>query len=149
MNFETKKYPDKLKGFLESLQLFESNNDRVNFLIDYAEQFRPVPESIATKPYPDNKRVEFCESGAYVWTLKEGDRYKFFFDVMNPQGISAKSVCAIFEETLNGETSEKILSVPDDFVFDVFGQNLSMGKNLGLTNILAKMKSDVRKLQNK
>ena len=82
-----------------------------------------------------------------MWTIKTNGSYKFHFDVMNPQGISAKSVCAIFEETLSGETADNILSVPDDFVFDVFGQNLSMGKNLGLTNILAKMKNDIRKFE--
>ncbi len=141
------KYPERLENFLKSLKLFDTYIDRVNFLIDYAVRFSPVPADIAPKPYEPEHKVEYCESGAYVWTVKQPDNtYKFYFDVENPQGISAMALSKILDDTLSGESAENILKVPDDIVYKIFGQNLSMGKNLGLTGILFAMKRDVKKL---
>lgn len=142
------KYPERLRSFLESLKLFDTYIDRINFLIDYAERFNAVPNNIAKKPYPSENKVEFCESGAYVWTVKQpDDTYKFYFDVENPQGISAMVLSKILDDTLSGETAENILDVPEDIVNKIFGQNLSMGKNVGLTGILLAIKRDVKKLR--
>lgn len=143
-------YPARLREFLEMLEYYDNFSDRINFLIDYAEKFKRVPENIGVKPYPPENRVEYCESGAYVWTLAQpGNTFKFYFDVENPHGISAMSLAKILDDTLSGETDENILSVPDDVVYKIFGQSLSMGKNLGLTGILLAMKRDVKKFQQK
>ncbi|MBI1938559.1 MAG: SufE family protein [Ignavibacteriales bacterium] len=139
------KYPVRLHEFLEIIEYYDNFNDRINFLIDYAEKFKRVPENISVKPYPPENKVEYCESGAYVWTLAEpNSTFKFYFDVENPHGISAMALAKIFDDTLSGETEESILSVPDDIVYKIFGQSLSMGKNLGLTGILLAMKRDVK-----
>ena len=148
-NINNEKYPERLQNFLDTLKLFDNYSDRVSFLIEYAERFKRVPATIATKPYPHEHRVEFCESGAFVWTKKQQDNtYKFYFDVENPQGVSAMALSKIFDDTLSGERAEEILDIPDDVVYSIFGQNLSMGKNLGLTGILLAMKRDVKRLSN-
>lgn len=144
------KYPVRLFELLEMLEYYDNFSDRVNYLIHYAEKFKRVPENIAVKPYPAENRVEYCESGAYVWTVEHpGSTYKFYFDIENPHGISAMAFAKILDDTLSGETDENILSVPDDVVYKIFGQSLSMGKNLGLTGILLAMKRDVKKFQGK
>ena len=148
-NQNNEKYPERLQDFLETLSLFNNYTDRVSFLIEYAERFKRVPADIATTPYPHEHRVEFCESGAFVWTQKQPDNtFKFYFDVENPQGVSAMALSQIFDDTLSGEKAEDILGIPDDIVYNIFGQNLSMGKNLGLTGILLAMKRDVKRLSN-
>jgi sulfur transfer protein SufE len=138
----------KLELFLDSLDSFGSQPERVEFLIDYAERFKPVPSSVAQKPYPPHNRVEYCESGAYVWTQKGNDgRYKFYFDVENPHGISAKVLCAILDENLSGATADEILSIKPDIIYRIFGQSLSMGKNLGLSGIILMIQNQVRRLE--
>lgn len=60
----------------------------------------------------------------------------FHFAVENPQGISAKAFGAILRRGLSGEDPASVAAIPDDLVYDVFGRELSMGKNLGLLGML-------------
>ncbi len=141
------RYPEKLAALVELLSSMQDEKERIDLLIDFADRFRPVPEIVARRPYDPLRRVEYCESEAYVWTELRGDgTMKFYFAVENPQGISAKALAAIFDAALSGRTPEEILAVPTDIVFDIFGRALSMGKNLGLTGILFMMQSQTREL---
>ena len=140
-------YPPKLQEIVDTISFFENQNDRINVLIDYAEKFKEVPEEIAGSPYPDSNKVEYCESEAYVWAKKNEDGIiKLYFAVDNPQGVSAKALCVILDEGLSGETAENILKVKTDVVLEIFGQSLSMGKNLGLTGIVQHIHKEVKKI---
>ncbi|MGD8781158.1 MAG: SufE family protein [Ignavibacteria bacterium] len=141
------KYPKKLQNIVDELSFFTDQNDRISLLIDYAEKYKPVPEEIAVKPYSEEHKVDYCESEAYVWVKRsDNGTIKLYFAVENPQGVSAKALAAILDEGLSGETAENILSVTTDVVFDIFGQKLSMGKNLGLTGILQLVQREVKKV---
>ena len=138
--------PEKLKEFLDELSLVEDQQDRINILIDYADKFKDAPADIAKKPFYNDSKVPFCESEAYVFSkMNEDKTIKFYYAVDNPQGISAKALCAIFDSTLTGEKPEVILKIPVDIVFEIFGRNISMGKNLGLTGILQIMQRQAKK----
>ncbi len=145
--YQKMKYPEKLQNIVDELSFFTDQNDKISLLIDYAEKYKSVPEEIATQPYPDDHKVDYCESEAYVW-VKQNDNgtIKLYFAVENPQGVSAKALAAILDEGLSDETAENILSVTTDVVFDIFGQKLSMGKNLGLTGILQLVQREVKKI---
>ena len=139
------KYPGKLQDIIDTVSFFENQDDRINVLIDYAEKFKGVPEVISKPPYPGNHKVDFCESEAYVWAVKNSDdTFQLYFAVENPQGISAKALSVILDEGLSGETAENILSVSSEIVLDIFGQSLSMGKNLGLTGIVKMVQREVK-----
>lgn len=138
--------PEKLAEVLSFFSLLKDENEKMLLLVDYADKFQSVPESIAKKPYPDENKVEFCESGAYVWCKKQNDNtLKLYFAVENPNGISAKALCSILDKTINGLTAEEIIKIPNDIVYNIFGEKLSMGKNLGLVGILNKIKSEANK----
>jgi cysteine desulfuration protein SufE len=139
-------YPKKLEDIVETLSLLSDKQDRRDFLIDYAEKFKEVPSEISTRPFPEENKVPFCESGAYVWTLpKEDGALKLFFAVENPQGISARALCAILASTLSGEKPENIIKIDEDLVYKIFGESLSMGKNMGLTGIIQRVVRDAKK----
>jgi sulfur transfer protein SufE len=139
-------YLKKLNNLLENFLFISDQHERMDFLIDYADKFKEVPSKIASRPFPEENKVPFCESGAYVWTTQQPDgTLKFFFAVENPQGISAKALSTILDKTLSGETPENILRVPEDIVIRIFGESLSMGKNMGLTGILQKIQRDAKK----
>jgi cysteine desulfuration protein SufE len=142
-------YPKKLSDLLENFSIIIDQQERMNFLIDYADKFKEVPPEIAKRPFSEENKIPFCESGAYVWTRKQNDgALKFYFAVENPQGISAKALSTILDKTLSGETPESILKVPDDLVTKIFGESLSMGKNMGLTGILQKIRRDAKSFLN-
>ena len=142
--------PKKLADLLETLSMFPDETQRIDLLISYADKFKSVPEEIATKPYPDENKVPFCESGAYVWVKKNEDgTLKFYFAVENPQGVSAKSLAVILEKTVSGESPEAVLNIPEDLVYKIFGQGLSMGKNMGLTGMVQKIQRRAKEFLNK
>lgn len=127
--------PPGLKTLLEDFQ-FAERAERIDMLIEYADRFEEVPESIATRPFPEENHVQKCESEAYVWAedLPDGT-LKFHFAVENPQGLSAKAWAVIMDETLSGQPLEAVADVPCDSVFTVFGKDVSMGKGMGLMGI--------------
>lgn len=139
-------YPSKLNEIVETLSLISDQQERRDILIDYAEKYKEVPPEIAKRPFPEKNKVPFCESGAYVWTIPQTDgTLKFFFAVENPQGISARAMSAILDKTLSGEKPESIIKINEDLVYKIFGQSLSMGKNMGLTGIVQRVIRDTKK----
>lgn len=142
-------YPERLNEVLENLSLITDQQIRREILVDYSEKFIEVTSDIAKSPFPKENKVPFCESGAYVWSILRPDgTLKFYFAVENPQGISARALSAILDLTLSGEKPEKVINIPDDLVYKIFGEALSMGKNMGLTGILQRVKRDAKKYLN-
>jgi cysteine desulfuration protein SufE len=126
-------YPPKLQDFLDNLSLFESRQDRIEALIGIADRFQEVPKGA----YGEEHRVPGCESEAFIWTEPQLDgALKYRFAVENPQGISAKALAVILDETLSGAPLDEVAAVSDEIVFDIFGRELSMGKSLGLTGMV-------------
>jgi len=130
-------YPEKLQRLLE---LFESIPDRElrgDMLIDYAARFRGVPERIARRPYPERNRVPECESEAYVWGEEHRDgTMKLHIAVENPQGVSAKAMSVILDETLSGLPPEQVVQVSSEIVYKIFGREVTMGKGIGLMGLV-------------
>ena len=129
---------------------FLDRNERIDYLIEYADQFENVPDKIALRPYPEEQRVMRCESQAYVWAKNNEDgTQKYYFAVENPQGISAKSFCAILDNTISNAALEEVLKISGDLVFDIYGRGISMGKGEGLLGILTSVQAFAREAAHK
>jgi cysteine desulfuration protein SufE len=93
--------------------------------------------------------VQACESEAYVWAQPQDDgSLRFYFDVLNPQGLSARAMAVVIAETLNGQPVDVITAVPGELVFDLFGREVSMGKGAGLMGILSLVQAYARRHAN-
>jgi cysteine desulfuration protein SufE len=140
------KMPDKLNETLETIALVPDRADRIQLLIDIAGRFREVPERIATRPFPEESRVPACESEAFVFEEERPDgTLDFHFAVENPQGISAKAMAVILEEGLSGAPPEEVAAVPQDLVYQIFGNELSMGKSMGLMGMVGMVKTAAKR----
>jgi cysteine desulfuration protein SufE len=129
--------PAKLIALRDLFLSMKDRNERIQMLIDIASGFKPVPEDVATRPFDEKNRVPHCESEAFVWAVPRPDKtLKFYFAVENPQGISARATAAILDKTLSGALPEEVAAVPGDVIYEIFGSELSMGKNMGLTGML-------------
>ncbi len=130
-------YPAKLQEYLDDFSFITSREERVDYLIAIADEFQPVPESIATKPYDEAHRVIGCESEAFVWALERADgTLDFYFDVLNPQGLSAMAMSAILDQACSGAPLEQVAAINGEVVFTFFGRDISMGKGRGLTELI-------------
>jgi cysteine desulfuration protein SufE len=141
-------YPPKLAELLENMSTITDRAERAELLIEYADRFPDVkvPEQIATLPYEEEHRAPACESEAFVWAVDQPDgTLKFYFDVLNPQGLSAKAISVILDETLAGEPVEQVAQVQDDIVFQLFGKEISMGKGAGLMGIISLVRGEAKK----
>jgi cysteine desulfuration protein SufE len=128
--------PDKLQHLVDTFQMFDPA-DRTSMLLSYADQFKEVPRSIATRPFPKSHQIPQCESDAYAWAQKMPDgTLKLYFAVENPSGVSAKALAAILDRTLSGLSASEIATVTPEIVEKIFRQNISMGKGMGLMSMV-------------
>ncbi|OGF16919.1 MAG: hypothetical protein A2W00_10785 [Candidatus Eisenbacteria bacterium RBG_16_71_46] len=128
--------PVPLAEVLEDIAHLD-RRERAETLIDYADRFREVPPAVATRPFPEQHRVPACESDAFVWSSPRPDgTLQFHFAVENPQGISARALCALLDETLSGQPLEQVAKVSPEIVFALFGAEVTMGKGQGLMGIV-------------
>ena len=129
-------YPQKLQDLLETFALFDQS-DRVNLLLGYADKFREVPPEVASRPFDKAHLVPACESEAYAWALANPDgSLSLHFAVENPSGVSAKALAAILDSTLSGLPAAEIARVGPEIVEQIFRQNISMGKGMGLMSMV-------------
>ena len=125
--------PRKLQAVLDAFDMFPDQADRTNMLLSYADQFRDVPPTVATRPFDKSHQVPQCESDAYVWAMKQPDgTLDLHFAVENPSGVSAKALAAILQRSLSGLPPEDIARTDCSIVERIFRQNISMGKGMGL-----------------
>lgn len=141
--------PERLRDTLELLDLMPERGDRIQALISFSDRFREVPDEIASRPFPEEHRVQGCESQAFVWMqpLAEGDSdgLTFHFAVENPQGVSAMSLAVILKEALDGQPATTAAAVPCDVVYEIYGRELSMGKSMGLMGMVNAVRSLARR----
>lgn len=129
--------PPRLANLLEHFAALTDRQERIQALVDLGRKFQPVPPEVAARPFPETARVPHCESEAFVFpVLQEDGALKFWFAVENPQGISAMATAVILDRTLSGAPPAEILNVSNEIIYDIFGRELSMGKNMGLTGML-------------
>jgi len=77
-----------------------------------------------------------------------GDRIqtlKFHFAVESPQGISAMALAVILDEALSGAPPEQVARVSGEIVYDIFGRELSMGKNIGLISMVSMVTNSAKR----
>ena len=138
--------PQKLNEILADFDFVTTRSERAELLIDLANRFQKVPERIATPPYPEDHRVPFCESEAYVWVEDQPDNtLKFHFAVENPQGLSAMALAVILAEAVSGAPLEQVANLSPDIVLRVFGHDISMGKGQGLMGMVSMVQAMARK----
>lgn len=130
--------PEKLQDQLDTLAMFSDRSERIQALIGIGESYRR-PDSEAV-PRNEETKIPGCESEVYLSTEPLGQGLKFLFAVDNPQGISAMALAQILDEGLSGEPLQQVSEVPDELVYEIFGRELSMGKSLGLTNMVRAVK---------
>ncbi|MDQ2986421.1 MAG: SufE family protein [Armatimonadota bacterium] len=120
--------------------------DRIEALISIADRFRAAPPSVAPRPYDEAHRVPACESEAFVWAVEQPDgTLDFHFVVENPQGVSAKAMAVILGETVSGAPLDEVANLSDDVVYGFFGNELSMGKTMGLTSMVGMVRGEAKK----
>lgn len=133
-NREIVPIPAKLQEYLDDLAIFTDRQDHIEYLIALADDYKH-PDGVSFVR-TEEKKVPGCESEVFIEAVSSGGSVDYRFAVDNPQGISAMAMAAILQSSLSGASRDEIAAVSEDVVFKIFGNELSMGKNLGLTNMV-------------
>jgi len=131
--------PAKLQALLSDFSALTDRHERAEYLIEIADRFKDVrvPADISTRPHSEDNHVKMCESDAYVWAVDQPDgTQKYYFDVLNPQGLSAMALSVILSESLSNQPVEAVANIKSDMVFTIFGREVAMGKGQGLMGIV-------------
>jgi sulfur transfer protein SufE len=96
-----------------------------------------VPPDVAQRPFSAINRVPSCESEAYVWGVLHPDgTLKLHFAVESPSGVSAKALASILDRSLSDLPAREVARITPDIVLEIFRQDISMGKGLGLMSMV-------------
>lgn len=145
-NPSTAALPPRLAALVEHFAGIADRSERIQALIDLADGFREVPPTLVRRPFPEANRVPACESEAFVFAVpREDGRLDLHFAVENPQGLSARALATLLAKTVSGLPAEQLVDLPSDLVFRVFGSELSLGKGLGLTGMVAMVAASARR----
>lgn len=141
-------YPKPLADVIADMESITDRRERQELLIETADRFASVrvPADVAQPPYSEANRVPACESEAYVFAIDQPDgTLRYYFDVLNPQGLSAMAMSVILAETLSGQPLEQVVQTPTELVFSLFGKEISMGKGAGLMGIIALVQAEAKR----
>ncbi len=137
-------YPAPIQEFVENLSYIDDRGDRVQALIDLSRSYKPANHE---KPYPADHRVPGCESEVYSWVnLTQDGNLDLEIAVDNPQGISAMALAAIITEGIQNQPPQTAAQLDEELVYALFGKELSMGKSMGLTNLIRQVKAQAANL---
>jgi cysteine desulfuration protein SufE len=129
--------PGPLEEFLGLLDLLPGRDERIAELIQVSRRFRPVGPEVSRPPHAEDRRVPGCESEVFVWvSLDDAGGLRLDFAVENPQGVSAMALAAILQQCFEGRDPAEAAALSPEVVERIFGRELSMGKSLGLTNLV-------------
>jgi cysteine desulfuration protein SufE len=137
-------YPQPIQEFVENLSFIDDRAERIQVLIELSRSYKPAKQE---KPYPAENRVPGCESEVYTWvTLSSENNLNLEIAVDNPQGISAMSLAALIASGLQNQSPTLANQLDEDLVYALFGKELSMGKSMGLTNLVRQIKAQAANL---
>lgn len=123
-----------------------TRDERMEMLIDWADQFTEVEPAVASRPFAERNRAPRCESDAYVFATDRPDgTLQFHFAVENPQGLSAKAWAAILDHAASGAPVEQVAAIDPEVIYRIFGRDLSMGKGQGLLGMLELVQFEARR----
>ncbi|MFM9873243.1 MAG: SufE family protein [Fimbriimonadaceae bacterium] len=137
-------YPTPIQEFVENLSFIDDRAERIQILIELSRSYKAANQE---KPYPAENRVPGCESEVYTWlTLTPEGTLNLDIAVDNPQGISAMSLAALIASGLQNQLPTTANQLDEDLVYALFGKELSMGKSMGLTNLVRQIKAQAANL---
>lgn len=126
--------PAKLQEHLDNLAMFPDRQERIDLLIAIGEGYTNFSEEEV--PRNLDCKVPGCESEVFLAVEPTGAALSYKFAVDNPQGISAMAMAEILEESLSGAPLDEIKQISEDVIYQIFGQELSMGKSMGLMGMV-------------
>lgn len=115
---------------------------RLQALLDFSKRVPALPERLKDN-HDQMEQVHECQSPFFLFSEVEDGKVHLFFDAPQ-EAPTVRGFAGILLEGLEGATPQEILSVPDDFYFDMGLSELITPMRLrGMGAILTRLKKQL------
>jgi cysteine desulfuration protein SufE len=120
-----------------------SGNDRIQLLLEFANELPDLPARYADHPEL-LERVEECQSPVYIFVEVDEDHMVHVFATAPKEAPTTRGFASILVNGLSGLTAAQVLAVTPDFPNMLgLGEIISLLRLRGMTGMLGRIKRQV------
>lgn len=133
----------KLDELAEELNELDAT-EKLEWLVEFADQLPPVSSGRAAVPFPETCRVRECQTAVYLWVDVNHGRVHIEADVPK-NSPTVRGLVALVVVGLEGQSAEVVLNLPDDLGARL-GLNVALGmtRQQGFRGVISRLKQAVR-----
>jgi cysteine desulfuration protein SufE len=119
--------------------------DRLETLMDFAEELPDLPESYRTRRDAGENRVDECQTPVYMWVEVVDGHVQIYADVPR-ESPTVRGFISLLVGTLSGATPNDVFAVKPTLLTDLgLVEALGMVRMRGLHAILHRIKTEVQR----
>ncbi|MFD2921031.1 SufE family protein [Terrimonas rubra] len=123
------------KEIIEEFALFDSWDDKYEYLIDLGKKLAPLPDQFKT----DENKVRGCQST--VWLVADYKDGKVYFTAES-DAVIVKGLISMLIRVLSGHTPDEIINAPLNFINEIgMTTHLAQTRSNGLLSMVKQMKN--------
>ena len=124
------------KEIIDDFSLFESWEEKYEYLIDLGKKLLPLEENFKTEQY----KIKGCQSS--VWIHSSYRDGKVFFEG-DSDAIIVKGLVSLMIKVLSGQSPNDIVEAPLEFINEIgLSSHLAQTRSNGLRSMIKQMKMD-------
>jgi cysteine desulfuration protein SufE len=121
---------------IDDFSLFESWEEKYEYLIDLGKKLLPLDENFKTEDY----KIKGCQSSVWIHSsLKDGN---VLYDG-DSDSIIVKGLVSLMIKVLSGQSPKDIVEAPLEFINEIgLSSHLAQTRSNGLRSMIKQMKMD-------
>ena len=124
------------KEIIEDFSLFETWEEKYEYIIDMGKKLAPLDESFKT----DDCKIKGCQSSVWIYSFEKDGRVFFEGD---SDAVIVKGLVSLMIHVLSGHTPQAIIDAPLGFIDEVgLSSHLAQTRSNGLRAMIKQMKLD-------
>jgi cysteine desulfuration protein SufE len=119
--------------------------ERLEELLEWADQLPPLPPDLEQSPFPPECRVQECQTPVHLWVSVEEGRVRLRAAVPR-QSPTVRGLVSLAWQMIDGRPVAEVLSLPDDWVSWLgLSEALGMTRQQGFRGVIAAIKRETRR----
>lgn len=121
--------------------------ERLEELIELADDLPDVSPVRAASPPPESCRVQECQTPVYLWVDVVDGRVQVEATV-SPKSPTVRGLVAMLVDVANGAAAAEVLRLPDDLLEQLgLAESLGMTRQHGFQGVIRRIKREVQAAQ--
>ena len=132
----TKSIKEIEQEIIDDFSLFESWEEKYEYLIDLGKKLLPLDENFKTEDY----KIKGCQSSVWIHSsVKDGN----VFYEGDSDAIIVKGLVSLMIKVLSGQSPKDIVAAPLEFINEIgLSSHLAQTRSNGLRSMIKQMKMD-------